>query len=111
MLGEPAKMCVIVANSHGLIIAAVGDTQKVCGWRVNSLIGKQIGRTLVPKRHRRAHETGMQAYRHTGDGPAFGRAIAIEALDARGKERPIWLTIFAYDTLVMAVMQARDEAV
>jgi PAS domain S-box-containing protein len=52
-----------------------------------------MSETIIPMRYRSAHESGLQHFFKTGEGPVLNRRIEISALRRNGEEFPIELSI------------------
>jgi hypothetical protein len=57
------------------------------------MIGRSLVSTIVPPRHREAHERGFRRYTETGHSALLGEVIEVSALHSDGCEFPIELSI------------------
>jgi hypothetical protein len=106
-----ASKVLVIATRNGVVMGVLGDTHGVLGWSAADLIGGSIATALVPKASRVAHLEGMAAYRDTGHAPILGKTLTLEALDQQGQPRPVYLTVFGYETytrLIYGLIEARQ---
>ena len=66
----------------------------IFGWQREETLGRRLSETIVPLRHREAHERGLQHFRTTGEGPILNRNIEITALHRDGHEIPVELIVW-----------------
>ncbi|MEM7163767.1 MAG: PAS domain S-box protein, partial [Bacteroidota bacterium] len=67
------------------------------GFSQTEAIGVPLSTLIIPKQYRDAHAQGMKHYHNTGEGPVLNKRIEITAIDKRGKEFPIELSIIPMD--------------
>ncbi|MGC3959535.1 MAG: PAS domain S-box protein [Verrucomicrobiota bacterium] len=88
-----ALSAVVVIDSDGLIVDWNKRAEQMFGWSHAEAIGRDLGETIIPHRHREAHRRGMKHFLGTGEGPALGRLIELSALRRDGAEFPVELSI------------------
>jgi PAS domain S-box-containing protein len=84
---------VINIDAKGNVIAWSNQATKIFGYTREETLGKKMGDFIVPLRHRRAHDQGMEHFLRTGEGPVINQRIEITGLDKSGREFPIELSI------------------
>jgi PAS domain S-box-containing protein len=92
---EAAFDCVVAMDAQGRILDFNAAAERCFGYPRNTVVGKPLGDTLIPERHRAAHEAGLKRYLAGGPGAYIGRRVETTALRADGSEFPIELTISA----------------
>jgi hypothetical protein len=108
---KPLQRCLIAASLEGEIKLVFGKPEVVCGWNAEDLLGKSLVETVIPQRYRMLHQYGLDRFQDTGEAPAIGHTIAIEAVNPAGKEFPIWLTVYGFDEhtgLLFGVLEVRE---
>jgi PAS domain S-box-containing protein len=86
---------VVAIDPHGVILAWNAAATRIFGWTRDEAVGRAMGDLIVPPQHRDAHHAGMGRYQETGKAQVLNRRIEISALDRRGREFPIELSIIA----------------
>jgi PAS domain S-box-containing protein len=71
------------------------EAETTFGWREEEALGRDFAETIVPARHRRAHQRGLQQFLATGHAPFMNRRVEIEAINRGGREFPVEMTIAA----------------
>ena len=88
-----APDAVIVINRESTIIKWNYKAEKLFGWDGAEVIGKPLYDFIIPERYREKHKNGMKHYLATGEGPMLNKDIEIEALNRKGIEFSVLLTI------------------
>jgi PAS domain S-box-containing protein len=93
----------IIMNSSLNAIVTVDITGKITfwntqaelifGWRKEEVLGKTLNQTIIPKRHKEGHSKGLQYYIDNGKGPILNRQIELPAVNSRGEEFPVEISI------------------
>src|SRR2546426_4302296 len=90
---ESALDAVITMDDTGSVTGWNPSAERIFGWTAAEIIGHQLSLTIVPPRHRAAHEAGLRRYRQTAEGPVLGKVIEITGLHRDGHEFPVELAI------------------
>ena len=90
---EFAPDAVIVINSKQEITEWNIKAEKIFGYSAAEALGKFLAETIIPLKHRKAHNFGMEHFLKTGEGPVLNTTIEITALHKNGKEFDISLSI------------------
>lgn len=93
-----APDAVIVINNESLIIKWNRKAEILFGWEASEVIGKPLYEYIIPERYREAHKNGMKHYLLTGEGPVLNKEIEIEAINKKGVEFSVLLSISAVET-------------
>ncbi|MBI5784481.1 MAG: response regulator [Rhodocyclales bacterium] len=90
---ENALDAAVLMNARGIITGWNAQAEKVFGWTKAEAIGRPMGDTIVPGRHRTAHAVGLANFLVTGEGPVLNNRIETEAAHRDGHEFPVELSI------------------
>ena len=63
------------------------------GWSRAEAVGRQMSDTIIPLRHREAHNRTLKRFLDTGEGPVLNKRIEIVGSARNGSEFPIELAI------------------
>jgi PAS domain S-box-containing protein len=92
-LVESALDAVVSMNSEGFVTDWNKQAEEIFGWTRSEALGRRMSETVIPGRYRLAHETGLQHFFKSGEGPVLNRRIEIVALRRDGTEFPIELSV------------------
>ncbi|PWA06590.1 PAS domain-containing protein [Flavobacterium psychrotolerans] len=84
---------VIVIDSESVIQRWNPRAETVFGWNKDEVVGKHLFDFIVPERYREPHKNGMQHFLTTGIGPILNKSMEIEAVNKKGIEFPVSLSI------------------
>ncbi|MBW3628100.1 MAG: PAS domain S-box protein [Gemmatimonadetes bacterium] len=90
---ESSLDAIVVADAQSVITQWNRIAENTFGWSAEEAIGRNLNDTIIPERHREAHDRGMAHYLATGEGPILNQRIEIIALHRDGREFPIELTV------------------
>jgi PAS domain S-box-containing protein len=85
--------CVVAIDARGRIIAWNRAAEKTFGRSAKSVIGKDMGETIVPADLREAHRAGLHRVLSGGAGRLLDQRIELVGMRADGWEFPVELTI------------------
>ncbi len=91
---QAANDAFISMDSEGRITAWNERTVTTFGWSEAEAIGRPLADTIIPARHRQAHQRGLERFLATGEGPVLNRRIEITAVRRDGSEFPVELAIW-----------------
>ncbi|MFZ5496059.1 MAG: PAS domain S-box protein [Verrucomicrobiota bacterium] len=97
---DAAISAVVVIDRTGRIIDWNARAERMFGWTRADILGRTLTETIIPPRHRAAHQRGLEHYLATGEGPVLNRLVELSALRRDGREFPVELSI--------SPLQARD---
>lgn len=83
---------IVVADATGNIIIFNNAAEKLFGYSVNDVIGKNVT-ILMPEEYRNIHKEGLQRFIRTGVPRIIGKLIEVEGLTREGRRFPIELTV------------------
>lgn len=84
---------VIVMNGEGIVLDFSPAAEDVFGWSANEIIGQKMSDYIIPEKYRQMHDTGLERFLETGEGPVLGKRIEIEGLHKEGHEMIVELAI------------------
>lgn len=84
---------IVTMNADGRIVEFNPAAERVFGYTKQSVIGRQVGETLVPPDQRDDHRRGLAHYLATGEGALLGRLVEVVAMRANGDEFPAEMAI------------------
>lgn len=88
-----APDAVIVINEESKIVKWNHKAEKLFNWNESEVIGKPLYDFIIPERYRERHKNGLKHYLATGEGPVLNKDIEIEAINKKGIEFSVSLTI------------------
>lgn len=94
---DSAPDAVIVIDDQSMIQKWNHKAEKLFSWDESEVIRKPLYDYIIPERYREKHKTGMKHYLATGEGPVLNKDIEIEAVDKKGKEFSVVLSISPVD--------------
>lgn len=94
---ESATDAIVLADQSGTIVTWNGGAAAMFGYEKEEILGRPLV-TLMPERHRRRHEEGMERFRLEGQERVIGSTLELEGLRKDGSEFPIELAIGAWET-------------
>jgi PAS domain S-box-containing protein len=86
-------LATIVVDQTGYIVNWNSKAEELFGWTSEQMVGRSIVSTIVPPRHREAHDRGFRRYVETGEGQVIGKVMELSALRSDGHEFQIELSI------------------
>ncbi|MGH2839931.1 MAG: PAS domain S-box protein, partial [Solirubrobacteraceae bacterium] len=115
---ETAHDAFVAIDSDGAITDWNPQAQAIFGWSREEVLGRQLGETIIPERHRDAHRRGLERFLVSGEGPVLGRLLELPALHRDGREFPIELTIsplhteegYSFNAFVRDITQRKAAA-
>jgi len=94
---ENALDGVVGMDSRGRINRWNKRAEEIFGWKLEEVLGKRLGETIVPQHHREGHENGFSRFVQTRQSHMLDTRIEIEALHRSGRLFPIELAITAIE--------------
>jgi two-component system, LuxR family, sensor kinase FixL len=91
LVHAPDAMIVIDEESH--ITFWNPKAEEIFGWTAAEALNQKLSDTIIPPQHREAHDKGMKRYLATGEAHVLNRSIEITALNKKGEEFYVSLTI------------------
>jgi PAS domain S-box-containing protein len=93
MIMNSALDAIVTIDMAGVITFWNPQAEKVFGWREQEVLGKKLSETIIPALYRKDHEKGMNHYLKTGTGPVLNKQIELPAINNKGEEFLIELSI------------------
>lgn len=91
-----APDAIILIDADSKVLLWNTKAEKIFGWTEEEVMGKSITDIIIPPSYREAHTKGMQRYINTGEARVLNQTIEITALNKKGEEFFISLTISNY---------------
>ncbi len=93
LIMNSALDAIICINTEGQITVWNPVAEKTFGWSESEVIGRPLTETIIPARYREQHNAGMKRYLQTGVGNVLNKTIEISAINHKGNELPVELSI------------------
>jgi PAS domain S-box-containing protein len=93
LIMNSALDAIVCMDTAGIITVWTPQAEKIFGWKGQEVIGKHLSETIIPIQYREKHKQGLQHYLKTREGPVINRLIEITALNKKGEEFPVELSI------------------
>jgi two-component system, cell cycle sensor histidine kinase and response regulator CckA len=90
---DTALDAVITMDAAGRITDWNTQAEIIFGWSREGVLGQRMAETIIPLKHRKAHEKGLQRFLETGVKTVSNQRIEITALRRDGTEFPVELAI------------------
>jgi PAS domain S-box-containing protein len=90
---ETALDAVITIDYQGVISGWSARAEALFGWARAEAIGHSLAETIIPERHREAHQRGLRRYLETGEARVLGRRVELSALHRDRQEFPVEIAI------------------
>ena len=90
---QTALSAAVVVDETGFVVAWNPKAEELFGWTRDEMIGRSLASTIIPARHREAHERGFRRYLATGQSTVMGHVIEVSAMHRDGSEFPVELSI------------------
>jgi PAS domain S-box-containing protein len=90
---------VVAIDDGGRITTWNPQAERIFGWSRDEALGRDLATTIIPPKHRDAHQAGLARYLALGEGPVLGRRIEMSALHRDGHEFPVELAITTLRTV------------
>ena len=84
-------------DAEGRVVEWNAAAERIFGWTVAEVRGRDLGGLIVPEMHREAHQAGVRRHRDTGTGPRLNRTLELVAQRRDGSSVPIELTVWSID--------------
>ncbi len=88
---------ILIIDEHGRILEFNASAQRIFGYKVEHVRGRNLAEMLVPPRLREAHESGIRQFDATGPVGVAGLHREVTAMRADGSEFPAELTVSHFD--------------
>lgn len=88
-----APDAIVVIDRQSIVTYWNPKAEAVFGWSAEEVVGKCLTQIIIPPRYREAHTNGMNRYLTTGEVRVLNKTIEITALNKKGKEFYVSLTI------------------
>jgi PAS domain S-box-containing protein len=93
LIMNAALDAIVCMDTKGIITFWNPQAEIVFGWKEEEANGQPLAGIIIPERLREKHEKGMARYLKTGTGPVLNVLMELQAVDRKGREFPVELTI------------------
>jgi PAS domain S-box-containing protein len=90
---KSALDAVVVINEAGEVVHWNPAAERMFGYPEEEIMGQNVHGLLVPIQHRETAKLGMERFRESGQGPAVGNVLELEAMRKDGSEFPIEIAV------------------
>jgi PAS domain S-box-containing protein len=90
---DTAFDAIIALDSSGKVIFWNQRAEEVFGWHSNEILDQELVKFIIPEEHRESHVQGIANYLATGQGSVINQLVELFALNKKGEEVPIELSI------------------
>ncbi|WP_316632481.1 PAS domain S-box protein [uncultured Flavobacterium sp.] len=86
---------IITIDIKGKITFWNNQAETIFGWKKEEVLGKTLDETIIPNRHKKGHQEGLEHYEETGKGrgPVLNKQIELPAINNKGHEFPVEISI------------------
>ena len=84
---------IVTVDIKGMITFWNKQAEIIFGWDNDEVLGKELSKLIIPHQHVVAHNNGMKHYAKTGEGPVLNKSLNLTALNKKGIEFPVEMTI------------------
>ncbi len=92
---EAARDAIVMMGPDGGVTLWSPGAEAIFGWKEQEVLGKPVHQLLAPARFHDAFAKGLGAFHASGQGPAVGRTVELDAVHQDGHELPIELSLSA----------------
>jgi PAS domain S-box-containing protein len=92
---EAARDAIVMMGPEGEVTLWSPGAEETFGWSAEEVLGKPVHQLLAPERFLNAQAKGFLAFQTTGQGPAVGKTLELEAKHKDGHEFPVELSLSA----------------
>jgi len=90
---ESALDAIIMMDNAGMVTFWNPAAEKIFGYSKEELLGKDVHMVLSPAHYLDSFQKAFSKWRETGEGPAIGKVVELQALRAGGKEISVELSL------------------
>ncbi|MBT9569068.1 MAG: diguanylate cyclase [Thiobacillus sp.] len=90
-----AQDAVMMIDHVGLVTYWNPAAERMFGYAEPEIIGKNLHDLIVPERYLERHHAGLSRFAGSGEGPAIGRTMSLQARHRNGVEFPVDISLSA----------------
>ncbi len=83
----------ITIDDAGCILEFGPAAEQLFGYTRAEVMGRSVSEIVIPPHLRQAHESGMEKFNRTGEGPVLNNRVEVPAIRRDGSEFPAELTV------------------
>lgn len=84
---------IVTIDSDGLVVDFNPSAERLFGYRRDEVLHRPLPELIVPPSLRDAHRNALRRYNATGQGAIIGKRVEVPAINAKGEEFPVEITI------------------
>jgi PAS domain S-box-containing protein len=96
-VAETANAGIALADGHGILQYWNPAAERIFGRTAAEMVGQSV-LSIVPERHRAAHDAGMKHFLATGEASIIGRSVEYAGLRKDGTEFPLEMSLSSWQT-------------
>ncbi|MFW5432322.1 MAG: EAL domain-containing protein [Methylophilaceae bacterium] len=93
---DAALDCIITINNTGNIVEFNPAAEQTFGHLRTEVLGKNLGKVIIPERYRKQHLSGILRFFKTGNTKSLGKRLELMAIRKNGEEFPVELTLASH---------------
>lgn len=93
LIMNAALDAIICIDPEGMVTFWNPQAEAIFGWKQDEVMGRRLSSIIIPEPYRQMHDSGMEQYKVTGNGPALNVLLELNAMNREGKMFPIELTV------------------
>jgi PAS domain S-box-containing protein len=94
---QTAIDAIITVNSHGIVLGWNGGAEKMFGYSMKDIIGKELT-LIIPRNYAAQHKEYIKQVLNSGHPRVIGKTVELSGLHKTGKEFPIELSLAQWET-------------
>jgi PAS domain S-box-containing protein len=94
-MSSAAQDAIIMIEENGKVVLWNNSAERILGYTHEEILGREFHAVLAPSHYKEAYTKGINKFRKTGQGPAVGKTIELEAVRKDGTEIPVELSLSA----------------
>jgi len=83
----------IAIDDEGRVLGWNRSAEKMFGWSLPEVLGKELALLAVPEARREQHREGMRRYKESGFGNVLYKPVRVDALHRNGQTFPVEMVI------------------
>ena len=97
LIMDSALDAIVCIDTAGKVTVWTPQAAKMFGWEEEEIINKKLADTIIPLKYRELHKKGLEKYSKTGEGKLINSLVEITAINKKGEEFPIELSIVPFE--------------
>jgi PAS domain S-box-containing protein len=94
-VADSAQDALIMIDNNGNVLFWNASAEKNFGYAYPEVLGQNFHKLLAPKRFHQKYKKAFTVFQETGEGPAIGKTVELQAVRKSGEEFPVELSLSA----------------